>query len=444
MAILTDKTLFPATLSDDDVIHVVDVDVAAPGTSYKLKLSQLKTYVGVASFDKVAVFAASGTPTFYNTFALAYAAVPVDGSIHVFADLTEDITIDKSITVVAYGNTITGEFFITSGAFVTMDVLNLTLADAVNPTLAVDSNSTAILNNSTVTNTLGVTIQTLGTVENGISYGEVDVNATGILRGHKSFNSGTEPAILSSGTLSRCYGENIGGSAVPSLNIGIKSINGFVDFCEGISEFGNAIQIEGNTLITNSTAKSQSLFYGLYQVPAATGSIKHCTGYTAGSDGISGNRIYNCVGESESTAGISSAEECSESTGIGGGVSGLQAKGGGTVKFLNCTAIGKLSKGVSIDTGTHGVFIGCKIISQADELFGHAVHLSTATAIFTGNGCYFETVNASAEGFESTAASTVVNVSDSSFNIASGVRFASNVDQSEVNLANNLGNRNIL
>ena len=453
MAKLPSKTLFTGTIDNLDVIHMVDVSdtTADPlGTSFKLTMAQVKTYVGVASFDKVAIFAASGTPTFYNTFALAYAASSVGDSIHVFADLTEDITIDKNLTVVGYGNTITGEFFITSGAFVTMDVLNLTLADAVNPTLAVDSSCTAILNGSTVTNTLGVSIQLVGSVVKGTSYGTINVTAAGLLQDHKAYTDNeTLATITSLGALVNVYAKSTGGSLSNSNYAAINCTGGTCINSIGESEFGVGVILENDAILSKSSGIVFGVgSYGIYQLTGSTGKVIDCYASTAGVGfTIVAEYVYNSNAVSETGGGLLIGVEADNCTGHAL-LYGLGASNsGGEVTISNSTAITTDGAASRVSDSTHAIFTNCTL--RALNLTGissHGVLVVDSASVLTINNCTIITLStlATSEGVDAGQFGTSVYATNNAFSTAGGVRYNINVSLQENRTQNAQGNREIL
>jgi hypothetical protein len=418
--------LMPAgKIADDNILHGV-YDPTGLKESYAISFAQFKAYANPS--DVAAIYDASGEPTFYSTLAAAITAASSGGTISLFADVTENILIDKDLTIIGNGKKINGT--ITNGVSISnVNLYNLknTNEDAGTILLDILAGSVFNLDGSIFTNTIGTAciLNTGAIIRGGLFFGNV-YNSSGVLIQAKAYSVNSTPAIYSDGELLYCYGHN------SSTGQGIHAIDGSADHCEGYSASGVGFQIDVGRASHNIGKSDGSVGY-FSDSPAFS---SFCKGYSTAGAGalvVKGNNIYGY-----STGGVGgqvgTVENCVlEST----TTYGLNTTAGS--RYINLTAKSSAAPSAYLDLSTLSTFVDCKFISTWNNVGGHAVEIDQAinTSVNEFRGCYYETANAAAYALYGGTVEDV-KVSNSKYNTTLAI--SPNLTNTEVRTADAQGN----
>lgn len=347
----------PGTLPTDQFVENTD-EVRALVDGATNTQSDWAITQGNIAFNVVAIYSSGGVPTFYETITLAIAAASSGEIIHIFSDITENITLKDGVNIDAHGHSLSGSTTDTIiGVGVTMTIYNWNVTNTTSTKSAIkltassdvethgctfDSVHDVSTNSGSVVNSdfsgsvflwgLTATTSNISNVEAhiGVDF-SIAILGSGTIRNSKGFNAALGTGINWSGDMYYCEGHSLS-------DIGIEHDNGAARFCTGIVA---ALGGDNRGILSSSN----------------TSFLYNCVGKCARDAGIEGYNIYNCTGTSTGTGSASgitvlTGGECKNSVAIsllGTGlemngllVSNCDIKGGGAsqaldVRVSNCT-----------------------------------------------------------------------------------------------------------
>lgn len=350
-----------------------------------------KAYVDNAvSYGVVAIYDATGTPTYYADLSSAITSASAGDTIFLFADINEtgatEIALKNGVDINLNGFT-----FEMSNASTTLDAftdnnvaVDITIYNGIIKrsgasgnnarTLHVDNVSSKIkLEGVEVQSTFGYCIYNQGTVDGG-----------------KTSNTAGNFAVRNEGRMSNLVNDGYGeyrqaGANAEGYNIYSKASNYygmFIDAGTIQNSYAESASNEG-FFIQGGTAENcvgvSSASYGIRTNGAIR--LNNCKGYSTASGGIfmssSGAKAYYCIGESTANIGI------------------LINNGTGNAGIYYCTGRSSASQGIRVDNGSRAV--NCTGISTLNTTSGHGFDIRNNNDRVSG--CYAEVTNAGAYGF---------------------------------------------
>lgn len=384
----------------------------------------------------------SGVYTFYANYTLAMSAATSGQCIEQFADITEtgtvEITIKDGVNIDGHGHTYTlsnagtySNFKDSALCKISINNLIIKRTTGLGSCIQIDNGSVIDGSGSTCINTVasgeGVTI-TYGNIMNIIarstgasSKGIVlftggdpespqaqNCTAFGVSYGIYTYGEG--------GYVKNCYGEggygisNLKGKTINSYGlgstIGVYSNYGFG--CTGYSPSGSGYAGNGNLCSGFSITGLGFEGFGIQCIGKSTSGV----GFFGGG--------YNCVGSSSSNYGFRLHEG---------------------YNLYSSVALSVTSNPIAVTNDGGAVssqILDCSIICSWDNASGHGIYVSSAGTTQVAVGNNIRVVNASANGYYSTAAKTV-KYANNSFNGAAAIVNA-NVTQGVSGTVDSQGN----